>query len=174
MNTPPTNNDQNLPEKEKAENEQKRYSNWESNQALLAIAFVDLLNEKRRRPTLAELCGKTGLSYNTVRAHLKILDETELKEKWASFKILSEQVVLSLATTAIAGGKGSAQAAKLFLELVENWTPGMKIEFGGSVNFSGLTTEELIQRQKDNAKLLGSKLIKFISRDSEAGRTGSD
>ena len=154
--------------------EKARYTNFEFNQALLAEAFGKLVKTSRRKPTIRQLMEETGLSWNTVRNHLKTLEKTEISEKWASFRILTEHVILAQAKNAIAGGKGSAQSAKLFLELIEGWSPGMKLEITGNINHTNMSNEELLAKYEENAKLIDGKLLRFIRNDSSPGRTGSD
>jgi len=151
----------------------KIYANWEANQANLAVQFMEFIAKNKRRPTVRELCELTGLTINTVRGHLRHLEKTQLKDKFQLFKILTEQVVLSQAVNAIKGGKGAAQSAKLFLELVEGFKPGMKVEIEGELNVRNMTMEELLQRQADRAKLINSKLIRIARTSGGIRRTGS-
>lgn len=151
----------------------KIYANWEANQANLALQFMEFISKNKRRPTVRELCELTGLTINTVRGHLLHLEKTQLKDKFRLFKILTEQVVLSQAVNAIKGGKGASQSAKLFLELVEGYKPGMKIEIEGELKVSQMTMEELLQRQADHGKLINSKLLRFARNPGSPGRTGS-
>ena len=154
--------------------EKVRYSNFEFNQSLLAEAFANHVRDNQKKPTVKELCQATNLSHNTIRNHLKILEKTEMSEKWASFRILTERVILSQARNAISRGQGSVQSAKLFLELVEGWSPGMKLEITNTFNHAGMSNEELLTKYEENGKLINSKLLRFVRMGSNPGRKGSD
>jgi len=160
-------------ENEVENGETVRYSNFEYNQSLLADAFGKLVKMNGKKPTIRELMKFTQLSVNTIRRHLKILEKTEMKEKWSSFRILTEQVILAQARNAMSMAKGSAQSAKLFLELVEGWSPGMKLEITNTFNHAGMSNEELLAKYEENGKLINSKLLRFVRMGSNPGRTGS-
>jgi len=156
----------------KKQAEMAHRSNWEANHADLAEAYITFVKNESRRPTIDELSTLTGLHYNTVLNHLKTLEQKDFAEKWKSFKLLSEQVILSQAVNAIKGGRGAAASAKLFLEVVEQFRPGLKIELEGRLKLQNMSTEELIERHKEHGKLINSKLIRLTRDSGGIRRTG--
>jgi len=151
-----------------------RKMDWEDNHSKIAIGFIEFLKENLRRPTVTELAEQTGFAYNTINSHLRILAKTEFSERWESFKMLSESILLNQFKIAMSSGKGATAAAKFFFQIVENWKPGMKIELEINDNLASMTTDDLIQRQKRNAGIIDKKLLRFARSDKVGGRTGSN
>jgi DNA-binding transcriptional regulator YhcF (GntR family) len=168
--------DKNSQENKNVENERKNavHCQFEANQAVIAEAFIKIVSEKQRRPTYREVADFTGFHYNTVRTHLKTLEETKFKDRFRAFRALTDHVILAQAKAAMSPGPGSAASAKLFLEIVEGIRPGMKIDINSNINISNMSTEELLKRQGEHSKLLNSKLLRFTRDNQNPGRTGSD
>lgn len=87
----------------------KRYF---ENEALIKAAYMKVLKEQKRMPTLVEVGGMCNISSETVRLHLKAIDINDLIEP---FKLLGSNVLQGLTEKAEAG---DAAAAKLFFFLI--------------------------------------------------------
>lgn len=111
------------------DSEKKRNKNWEENQRVISSAYVDMINETGRQPTIMQVCERTGKAYNTVQAHLKSLKFEPLEHP---LRVLTNDIVLSVARKAL---KGSFPHQKLWFELMEGWKPQSEMDNGttGSV-----------------------------------------
>lgn len=86
-------------------------------------AFLAVAKDCNRPPTITELSNITGFSRNTVSKHI---NELSFEKSVKKMRILSEDVLLSIAKTAI---DGNPTSQKLFTEIVEGWNgPPEKVE----------------------------------------------
>jgi len=149
----------------------KHYANWEETHAVIAFKFIEFVKDHKKKPSIRDLAKYTGYAINTVHDHLRALKEKELPERFDSFRVLSDRLVLALFQNGI---NGDTAAAKLFFQLVENWIPGTKLEISGGIDLNNLSTTELLERRKENEKHLSNKLLRFARNEENPDRTGSD
>jgi|SRR5690606_11326964 len=101
----------------------QRNETFENNQAAIRDAVLLLLKEKKRKPTKREICEHTGLSYPTVRKHLRELDKRGFGSKHHKkdnlLRTLTDDVKLSIYNSAM---KGNPAAMKLWLQVMEGFT----------------------------------------------------
>lgn len=141
------------------------YLTVEKNKSLISDSYIELVREFKRSPKIFELVEKTGLCDTTVRKYFKELKKNGLGDKVSKYKTLTDRVILGIANKAI---EGDSNAAKLFLEIVEGFKPGMKIEIDNKVTINTMSLEELQkEREKNNQILDDPKLLRFRN-------TGSD
>lgn len=89
---------------------------WEYNHAKIRDSYVKLIKKLARKPTFTEVAEDCGLSRTTVDAHIKTLEFKPLKH---SMRILTEDIILSIANSA---KKGSSASQKLWMQICEGWT----------------------------------------------------
>jgi predicted transcriptional regulator len=82
------------------------------NDALIKAAYMKVLKEQKRMPTLAEAGELCGITSETVRLHLKAIDINDLIEP---FRLMGSNVLQGLTEKAEAG---DAAAARLFFFLI--------------------------------------------------------
>jgi hypothetical protein len=87
-------------------------SRYFENDALIKKAYIKVLEEQKRMPTLIEVGVICSLSSETVRQHLNAINLNELIEP---FKLFGSDVLAGLKAKA---ESGDAQAAKLFFFLI--------------------------------------------------------
>jgi hypothetical protein len=106
-------------------------SDWEDNQETIREAYVSILKRKRGgRPKSSEISKETGLSRATILRHMKTLDVSCLAPESNSFKILTDDVMISIFRSAM---KGSAASQKLWLQVVEGWSEKQINEHTGRI-----------------------------------------
>jgi len=153
--------------------ESKHYANWEETHAVIGQAFIDLVGELQKRPSIRDIAKHTGYGINTVHVHLREIKKKSLEDRFEPLQVLSDRLLLKLFKTAQGGGKGSVAATKLFFQLVENWKPGMTIEMEESNDLSNLTLDELIKREKELGSDIDKKLLRFKRPAGNNKKTGS-
>jgi len=158
-----------MSQKENVPLEAKHYINWEFNQAQIATAYVKLIARYNRRPTIRAVARETGFAINTVHTHIKELQKKSFEDRFDNFKVLSERLLMSLYSNGMAG---KTSAAKLYFQIVENWKPGLKIEIESEGNLSGLSNQELLEQEEQNANDINRKLLPFSDADSTSRKTG--
>lgn len=94
--------------------EQKRRSDWESNDLAISSAVYDHLDKKKKFPTTQAIADSTGLTWHTVKKHLGEYDFESVKQR---FRAANERVMLNLLRQA-ATGKESGMI-KLWFEVIE-------------------------------------------------------
>lgn len=114
---------------------------WEYNHELLAEAFMKHIMVHGRPPTYAALHRDTGFAIDTIKRHLDELDKKTLGKRLRKFKVLTGDIIASLSLKA---KQGDTQAAKLYLEIVEQFKEGKEID----LTMNGMSRE-------DKEKLLG-------------------
>lgn len=107
-------------------------SDQKANGALIRAAFIALLQESKGvRPTVNQIKEQTGLSTMTIKRHLKSIDFRDMVEtSKASWRVLTDDVVLSIYRTAV---KGNPQAQKLWFQIVEGWSEKRETKHSGDV-----------------------------------------
>jgi hypothetical protein len=104
----------------------------EANSGLIRNAYIEILKEKKgKRPTVADLCGKTGLASTSVKKHLKSLSFKELSEDVALWRVLTDDVILAIYRSAVQ--KLNPQAQKLWMQVVEGWNEKSETKLSGEI-----------------------------------------
>ena len=92
----------------------------EANGGLIRLAYLEILKEKKgKRPTVTELSEKTGLHSSTIKNHLKSLSFSDLTEELQMWRLLTDDVVISIYKAATQ--KLNPAAMKLWMQVVEGW-----------------------------------------------------
>lgn len=100
-------------DKKKAEEKRRDY---EFNHRKIRIAYVDLIKNHGRCPTIGEVAQYSSLSFSTCQRHLENISfETEQHP----LRVLTEDVLLAIYQSALEGG---AAAQKLWMQLMEGWS----------------------------------------------------
>lgn len=153
----------------KAEKErQKRNKGWEENHALITEAYLRLIKQLKRRPTLPEVqkeIARPAVENETLKIAKKLgidticnhLQQLEFNPIDSPLRILTDQVLISVANTAM---KGSSASQKLWFQLVEGWKEGTElsgpngaaIPITHNLDLSKLSVDELKALQALTAK----------------------
>ena len=99
--------------------QEKHRSDWDDNHLIISEAYFNLVNDNKKRPSLKLLAAKTDLSIQTIHKHLNELTELSFGERFKSFKLLSEKVVLAMFNEAV---EGNPSCAKLFFQVVDQFS----------------------------------------------------
>lgn len=91
----------------------------EANHRVIRDAFLDILKDKVKAPTIKELEAATGLSHNTIKAHLK---ELKFEPEQSPWRMLSPEILEAIYKSAISLNPGSQADRKLWMQLVEGWS----------------------------------------------------
>lgn len=118
--------------KKKQPEPEPRKADFEFNQAAIRDAYIEILKEKKgRNPTLHEIAERVGLSVTTVKKHLDELDRKEIgKVGKLKFRILSDDVILSIYRSAM---KGNAGSQKLWVQIIDDWSEKQETKLSGKV-----------------------------------------
>jgi hypothetical protein len=102
-------------------------TDWLRNQALVQTAYVDLLKELKRCPTILEVANKVHLSIKAIDNHVKQLKFEPLGD---SMRALTPDVVASIYNSA---RKGQPASQKLWMQIMEGWREKTEVEHSGGV-----------------------------------------
>lgn len=95
---------------------------WQKNQALIQNAYIKLIKEKKRCPTILEVSNEVNLSIHAIDNHVKEMKFEPLEN---SLRALTPDVITSIYETAL---KGSPASQKLWVQLMEGWREGIDIK----------------------------------------------
>lgn len=95
---------------------------WQINQALIQNAYIKLIKQLQRCPTVFEISKEVDLSINTLNKHIQELKFEPLKDL---MRTLTPDVVMSIANSA---RKGSSASQKLWMQIMEGWTESHNID----------------------------------------------
>jgi len=115
----------------------KRYD-WEENHHALRLAYLEHLKANGKAPMTRELAEACKISTKSVERHMATLRDD--RSRFEKFKFLTEDVISGIAT---AGAKGDSKAAKLFMEIVEDFVPKKSVNVIQSNPYSQLSDEAL-------------------------------
>ncbi len=114
---------------------------WQLNQALIQDAYIKLIKELRRCPTLLEISKEVNLSINTLKKHVDELKFEPLKDL---MRTLTPDVVMAIANSA---RKGSSASQKLWMQIMEGWAERQEHTGKDGDNlFQQMSDEELLTR----------------------------
>ena len=126
----------------------KRNVTYRANHAAIRDAYLDMLREKGRKPTLEEIASASNLSIQTVHKHLK---ELEFVPRQHELRILTDDVIIAVYQGAV---KGNGALARLWFELMEGWSPQLRLSGGDS---EGLTSVLIIpHNNRDSLQAIGA------------------
>lgn len=100
---------------------------WQYNQALIQDAYICLIKEKRRCPTLLEVSKEVNLSMKALENHVKELKFEPLKNL---MRTLTPDVVMAIANSA---RKGSSASQKLWMQVMEGWAEKTEIDIPNDI-----------------------------------------
>lgn len=100
----------------------RRNNNWEANHAAIRDAYVRLIADLLRRPTVPEVVQMCGLNYETVRKHINALKFEPIAHP---LRVLTDDVLLAV----VQGAKdGNAASQKLWFQVMEGWRESNIVE----------------------------------------------
>ena len=112
---------------------------WELNHSIIRDSYVNLIKNFKRKPTQNEVAIETKLSRNTIQKHISILKFEPHKHP---LRILTDDVIMSIANSAMDGSHGSQ---KLWMQIMEGWTERQITEHEGELNLND-ARKRLIER----------------------------
>lgn len=98
-----------------------RNRTYRANHAAIHDAYIKLITKQKRKPTLEEVSQVCGLSVNTVNKHLQ---ELEFVPAAHELRVLTDDIILAVYSGAMGG---SAGMARLWFELMESWSPKLRL-----------------------------------------------
>lgn len=123
----------------------KRRRDWENNHFMISEAYLKLAGRSRRRPTIKALMKKTGLSHTAIENHLLEIQKFNLEDRYNDMKLLTGDLLVAMYRE---GKKGKASCAKLFLQIIEDFTEKKEHKIK---SLDQLTDEELNSKLQDLA-----------------------
>jgi hypothetical protein len=133
----------------------KRYF---ENEALIKAAYMKVLKEQKRMPTLIEVGEMCHISSETVRLHLKAIDINDLIEP---FKLMGSNVLQGLTERAEAG---DAAAARLFFFLIFDKVERKEIKADVNANVKA-NVKATVKIPDHIAKRIGDEMAKEVQMD---------
>ena len=112
---------------------------WDLNHSIIRDSYVKLIKELERKPTISEVVEDSGLSRTTIKKHLKELKFNPVK---SPLRILTEDVIMSIANSAMDGSHGSQ---KLWMQILEGWSERTVLEHEGKIDVTEIR-QRLIDR----------------------------
>jgi len=122
---------------------------WEINHQIIRDAYVTLIASLERKPTYKEVSEDCGLSINTIKKHI---DELKFNPVKSPLRILTEDVIMSIANSAMEGSHGSQ---KLWMQILEGWSERTVLEHEGKIDVT-----EIRQRLIDRLLTKREKVVK--------------
>lgn len=103
---------------------------WDLNHQIIRDAYVNLIANLERKPTYKEVSEECNLSIKTIKKHIDMLKFNPSKHP---LRILTEDVIMSIANSATGGSHGSQ---KLWMQLLEGWSEKTIIEHEGQIDLT--------------------------------------
>ena len=122
---------------------------WEINHQIIRDAYVTLIAELERKPTYQEVSDHCNLSIKTIKKHI---DELKFNPVKSPLRILTEDVIMSIANSALEGSHGSQ---KLWMQILEGWSERTVLEHEGKIDVT-----EIRQRLIDRLLTKREKVVK--------------
>jgi len=142
-----------MTKKEDLSEKDERRIDWDKNNDIIRAKLVTLIKDRQKFPSYALLSKETGLSYITIRRHMK---EMKFEPSKNLLRLMGDEVIMNTVELS----KTQAAAAKFFFQLMEDWqekskfdhtTKGQALE--RTFDLSKLTLDELKTYHKLSAKL---------------------
>jgi len=118
---------------------------WELNHSIIRDSYVNLIKNFKRKPTQNEVAIETKLSRNTIQKHISILKFEPHKHP---LRILTDDVIMSIANSAMDGSHGSQ---KLWMQIIEGWSERQVIKHEGQIDLK-IVRAKLIERLTNGNK----------------------
>ena len=122
---------------------------WEINHQIIRDAYVTLIASLERKPTYKEVSEDCGLSINTIKKHI---DELKFNPVKSPLRILTEDVIMSIANSAMDGSHGSQ---KLWMQILEGWSERTVLEHEGKIDVTEIRKrliDRLLAKRKKGVK----------------------
>lgn len=94
---------------------------WQKNQAFIQTAYVKLIKDLKRCPTILEVSQEVNLSITALNKHVK---EMKFKTLENPLRSLTPDVLIAIYNSA---RKGSSASQKLWVQLMEGWREGIEV-----------------------------------------------
>ena len=108
-----------------ASEREERSKRYEETNGKIREAFLQLLNETGRAPTISEIAQRVELSRATCQEHVRGLSYKATAQK---YRILTDDVVDAIRKAATLG---DMRAAKLWFQVVEGWSESLNLKGDG-------------------------------------------
>jgi len=118
---------------------------WEWNHAKIRDSYIKLIQSLERKPTYDEVSKDTNLSYKTIQKHA---DTLKFEPHKHSLRILTDDVMMSIANSAMDGSHGSQ---KLWMQIIEGWSERTVLEHEGEINLND-ARKKLIEKLTNKRK----------------------
>ena len=118
---------------------------WEWNHAKIRDSYIKLIQSLERKPTYDEVSKDTNLSYKTIQKHA---DTLKFEPHKHSLRILTDDVMMSIANSAMDGSHGSQ---KLLMQIIEGWSERTVLEHEGEINLND-ARKKLIEKLTNKRK----------------------
>ena len=118
---------------------------WEINHQIIRDAYVELIQDLERKPTYQEVSDHCNLSINTIKKHI---DTLQIKLSKHPLRILTDDVILSIANSA---KTGSSASQKLWMQICEGGSERQIVEHEGEINLSDVR-KKLIDKLSDGIR----------------------
>src|SRR6056297_1342786 len=112
-------------------------ADWDTNHVAIKKAIYDFISKNGHSPSLRNIADVTGLSTTSIANHWAKIDLSEL---YPAYNKKASEVIDAMAKQ---GSKGNPNAAKLFLEVVDKFTPKQKLNIEEQVDYSNVSDEIL-------------------------------
>lgn len=152
--------------------EESKREIWERNHAVIMRAMDALTRQRGRIPSPTEIAKETGLSRQTIYAHLKHYQHSEdFKEKQKSITVLRERMLVTIYEKGI---DGDMRAAKIFMEATEpknsQLRPNIKNQQNNLIQINGvtITQEQLATLPTDKQQVLQELLTNLQGTQAQA------
>lgn len=109
----------------KDKQEEKRNITWNKNQELIQQAYIKLIMELKRCPTIREVSEDIDLSILTIKKHIK---ELKFEPAESPLRSLTPDVLASIYNSSI---KGNAASQRLWMMIMEGWTEKTSLDITG-------------------------------------------
>lgn len=110
--------------------DEKRRADWERNHEIIKSKLIEYIENNGRPPTTTKLAELSGYTRKIVREHFADMDLDGYK---SSLRVLTPDVILSVARTAMAG---NAASQKLWMQMMEGFSEKMEHAIEGRIELS--------------------------------------
>lgn len=125
--------------------EENRRLDWDDNHFTISEAYFEIAKENKKRPTLKEISERTDLSVKTIQKHLNDLSKLKFEERFKDLKLMSASLLMAMYNQ---GAKGKAGCAKLFFQIVEQFSEKSDVHLTGDA-LRNMSVSELEEKLKE-------------------------